>query len=158
MSWITYVLPQVRNYIGDPTGATYSDSRLTNIAITAAHSLLNEVSFDNVYSVDVPNSSISPDPTNSIIDTNFINLLSMKTSALVVGSEVRTKSLQIYNIKDGPSSISTGESAKALMELSRFLNESYNKAKLDYISGNSVGAAYVGGPVATQWANPSIFG
>lgn len=157
MPWNLSVLPQIRNYIGDYAQTSYSDARLTNIAITAAHSLLNEVSFDNSYTVDVPNSSISPDPSTSPADTNFINLLSLKSALLIVNSEARTKSIQVFNIKDGPSSIDTGGAAKSLVELSKILTDTYCKAKLDYISGNSVGAACVAGPVYTQ-GYPSMFG
>ena len=154
MSWQDYTIPLIRNYIGDPAGTTYSDSRLTNIAITSAHSLLNEISFQNDYAIDVPSSSISPDPTS---DSNFINLLSMKSALLIVNSEARTKSLQIFSIKDGPSSISTGESSKALLNLSKVLSDAYNKAKIDYIAGNSDGATSVAGPLCGP-SKPSIFG
>ena len=158
MSWQDYTLPLVRTYIGDLDGTSYSNSRLTTISVTAAHSLLNEVSFSNTYTVDVPNSSISPDPTSGTIDTNFLNLLALKTALILSTSEARTKSLQVFSIKDGPSSVETGGAAKAMVELSKLLTEAYNKAKLDYIAGNSVGAQAITTPVYTQWANPSMFG
>lgn len=157
MTWIDIEIPLIRSIIGDLDSTSYSDGRLTTIAITNAHMLTNEVSFDNSYVVNVPNSSITPDPANGP-DYNFLNLLALKTASLIVNSEFRTASMQSFIVKDGPSQIDTGNKAKYLAEFAKNLLTAYQKAKLDYIAGNSIGGTAVSTPIYSNSQFPSMFG
>lgn len=160
MTWQTTSIPIIRSLIGDldSSAYTYTDTRLTQIALSSAHLLLNEVSFDTTYAVDVVASSITPDPTSlSPVDSTFVNLLALRSSVLILGSEARTKAISSIAFKDGPSSIETGGAAKATMELANMVRGQYEKAKLDYIAGNSVGAQAVTSPILYQSISPNLF-
>lgn len=156
MSWQSITNTITRGLIGDiDTPQTYSDSRLTYISLNCAHLLLNEVSFVNDYTVDVAASSISPDPSDPE-DVSFINLLALRSAVLIANSEYKTASKQAFIVKDGPSSIETGVRYKALQEFAGQAKEAYDKAKIDYVAGNSVGATAVTTPFYYRGAEPSF--
>lgn len=157
MSWQNTVLNITRGLIGDiDTPQTYSDSRLTYISLNCAHLLLNEVSFVNDYTVDVAASSISPDPSVAPEDVSFINLLALRSAVLIANSEYKTASKQAFIVKDGPSSIETGVRYKALQEFAACAKEAYDKAKIDFVAGNSIGACAVTTPFYYRGQEPSF--
>src|SRR3990167_2800319 len=101
MAWQDVTTNIVRGLIGDiDTPQTYTDGRLLYIELNSAHLLLNEVSFNSDYTVDVQASSISPDP---LTDTTFINLLALRSAVLISNSEYKTAAKQSFIVKDGPS-------------------------------------------------------
>lgn len=156
MSWQSITNNVIRGLIGDiDTPQTYSDSRLTYISLNCAHLLLNEVSFQNDYTVDVAASSISPDPSDPE-DVSFINLLALRSAVLIANSEYKTASKQAFIVKDGPSSIETGVRYKALQEFAATAKEMYDKAKIDFVAGNSVGALAVTTPFYYRGQEPSF--
>lgn len=141
MSWQQTSNIIIRGLIGDiDSPQTYTDDRLTYIALNSAHLLLNEVSFNSDYSVDVQASSISPDP---ITDTNFINLLALRSAVLISNSEYKTAAKQSFIVKDGPSSLDTSTKYRALEAFAATANQAYLKAKLDYVAGNSTGSCAI---------------
>lgn len=158
MSWPDIVLPMVRGLIGDmDSPQTYTDSRLTDISVYSAHLLMGEVSFNFDYSINIANSSITPDPTVSPEDTNFTNLLALRTSSLIANSEYKTAAKQSFIVKDGPSSVDSTNRYKALAEFAKTAKEAYDKAKIDYIAGNSVGAVAVLTPFYSERQPASFF-
>lgn len=158
MSWSETVLPMVRGLIGDiDTPQTYSDTRLTDITVYSAHLLTGEASFNFDYTISIPNSSISPDPTVSPEDTNFTNLLALRTAVLISNSEYKTAAKQSFVVKDGPSSVDTVSRYKALQEFAKTAKDAYDKAKIDYIAGNSVGSCAVLTPFYYRGESPTFF-
>lgn len=144
----------VRGLIGDiDIPQTYTDARLLYIELNSAHLLLNEVSFNSDYTVDVQASSISPDP---ITDTNFINLLALRSAVLISNSEYKTAAKQSFIVKDGPSSLDTSTKYRALEAFAATAKQTYEKAKLDYIAGNSLSACCVATPFYSRSYPPNM--
>jgi hypothetical protein len=159
MSWQSITNSLIRDLIGDvDTPQVYTDSRLTQVAITCAHLVLNEVSFVNDYTVDVAASSISPDPSVSPEDVSFLNLLALRSSLLIANSEFKTSAKQSFIVKDGPSQIDTGNRYKALADFAKVAKEAYDKAKIDYIAGNSIAACAILTPFYYRGEAPNMFG
>jgi len=156
MSWQSITNNLIRGLIGDiDTPQTYSDDRLTYIALNSAHLLLNEVSFNNDYTVSVSASSILPDPADPE-DVSFLNLLALRSSLLIANSEYKTAAKQSYIVKDGPSSVDTSLKYKALQEFAKTAKEAYDKAKIDYTAGNSIGSCAVTTPFYFRGSNPDM--
>lgn len=159
MSWQSITNSLIRDLIGDyDSPQVYSDTRLTQVALTCAHLVLNEVSFASDYTVDVAVSSISPDPTTAPEDVSFINLLALRSSLLIANSEFKTAAKQSFIVKDGPSQIDTGTRYKALADFAKVAKEAYDKAKIDYIAGNSIAACCVTTPFYSRSAVPNMLG
>ncbi len=148
MSWQTVMTSMVRYLIGDIEAPyTYSDNRLQTTIVVAANLANMEVTFPNTYTIDVPNTGISPDPT-TLNDQAFINLVSLKTACFIDNSTFRTKAAQAgMVVKTGTHSIDT----KGQLDGYKYLLEkgackAYEEAKWDYELGNSVPGRAILGP------------
>ena len=69
-------------------------------------------------------------------------------------SELITR--QAFIVKDGPSSIETGVRYKALQEFAGQAKEAYDKAKIDYVAGNSIAACAVTTPFYYRGQEPGF--
>jgi hypothetical protein len=58
----------------------FTDERLCSLLVSSAHLTLGVVDFPADYTVDIPNSGISPTPTN---DKSFVNLVVLKAACLL---------------------------------------------------------------------------
>lgn len=111
MSWQTELVTIVRNLVND-TAATpeYSDERLEQLLSVAAQYVQFDVSLETQYSVNVVNSSISPDPTDNG-DTIFVGLVCLKAACLVDQSALRTKAaMEGIRASLGPANLSVAGS------------------------------------------------
>ena len=62
MAWTSDLVIVFRSIIGDLDSSKFTDSRLQQILAVAAYSVNNDADFSTTYTVDVSNSTISPDP------------------------------------------------------------------------------------------------
>ena len=104
MAWTTDLVIILRSIIGDLDSTSFTDSRLQQILAVAAYNVLNDADFSTTYTVDVANSTISPDPYTTS-DVDFSTLTVYKAACILLGSEVKTEAANAISIKDGPSAI-----------------------------------------------------
>ena len=108
MAWQNEMSIIVRHLINDLDSSDYifTDNRIEESILVSAQLVLHEIDFTNTYAIDVDGSSLSPDPTTAgSKDNSFINLVSMKTATILIGSELKTHSLNAISLRDGPSSL-----------------------------------------------------
>ena len=136
MAWQTEMVRILRHIVNDLDSSSYSfsDSRLEETILVAAQLVLTEIDFDKTYTVDVDALSLDPDPTTS----PFITLISLKAACVIVGSEVRTHSINSVSVRDGSSAIDMKGVAAGFMLLYKDICEKYDHAVLQYKAGNSV--------------------
>ena len=146
MSWQGEITTVVRTLISDvdSTNYTYSNARLETSALVAAQIVLTEVDFENTYTVDVEQCYLSPDPTDPTTglatankDDAFINLVSLKTACLIMGSEMKTQALNAVRVSDGPSSIDYTAVAANIKYLYEYACKTYEEYKFNYAAGNN---------------------
>jgi len=141
MAWQTEMVRILRYIVNDLDSSNYSfsDSRLEETILVATQLVLTEIDFDKTYTVDVDALALDPDPTaSSDKDDPFISLVSLKAACVILGSEVRTNSLNAVMVKDGSSAIDMKGVTGGLMALYKDLCEKYDQAVLQYKAGNSV--------------------
>lgn len=149
MSWQGEMSTIVRHLINDLDSSAYkySDSRLESSLLVSSQLVTLQIDFNNTYTINIEQCSLSPDPTDAgTKDNAFINLACLKTACIIVGSEVRSEAGNAISIKDGPSSIDLRGVASTLMALYGDLCEKYDKLVLDYRAGNSVAGQAILGP------------
>lgn len=91
MAWqddLTIIVRTLVNDLDQPYD--YSDERLQQVLVVAAKFVQFDVNLDYVYTIDVVNSSISPDPIDKKDDI-FISLTALKAACIVDQSTFRTK-------------------------------------------------------------------
>ena len=139
----------VRHLINDIDSSAYkyNDNRIETSLLVAAQLVTLQVDFNNIYTIDVEQCSLSPDPTDTATKDNaFINLTCLKTACIIVGSEVRSESSNAISIKDGPSAIDLRGVASTLITLYEDLCKKYDQIVLDYRAGSSVAGQAILGP------------
>lgn len=151
MSWQTVMVKIVRYMINDIDGTTYTDNRLEETILVSASLLYPTMDFNNVYDIDIDNSTMTPDPTE-IGDDWFVNLVCIKTACIILGSEAKTLAAQSYRITDGPATIDVGGAYKATLDLYKDTCAKFDKAVMDYRAGNSI----AGQSVLTPYTQTSI--
>lgn len=146
MSWQGEMTTIVRQlvYDVDPSNYTYSDERLETTILVAAQLVATEIDFERQYKIDVEQCFLSPDPTsptqlasNANKDDGFINLVSLKTSCIIMGSEMKTHALNAVRVSDGPSSIDMTAVANYIKYLYQYSCEKYDEYKFNYAAGNN---------------------
>lgn len=114
MSWNIEIPIIVRTLINDIEQQTFSDERLLQAITVAAKYVQFDVNLENKYSIDIPNSLISPDPTANQDDI-FISLVALKTACICDQSTLRTKAaLEGIRAALGPASLTIGGSLAGL--------------------------------------------
>lgn len=147
MSWQTIIPVMVRYLISDVDSSNYkySDSRVEKTIMVGAQFVSLELDFPNVYSIDIANNTISPDPTDADTkDNSFINLVAMKTACIIVGSEMKTEAANAISIKDGPSAIDLRGVSSTLSVLYKDLCDKYMAMADDYKFTGETGQAILG--------------
>ena len=146
MSWQGEMTTMVRTLISDvdPSNYTYSNQRLETTILVAAQIVMTEIDFENKYTVDVEQCYITPDPTDATTphatinrDDAFINLVSLKTACIIMGSELKTQSLNAVKVVDGPSSIDFTAVAANIRYLYDYSCKNYEEYKFNYAAGNN---------------------
>jgi len=138
MSWQNEMVRILRFLINDIDADTYTDSRLEETLLVAAQLQYSSIDFANTYIIDIDALTLSPDPTTPIRDDWFINIVCVKAACIILGSEAKTLAAQSYKIKDGPSSIETGEAYKNVSLLYKDLCDKLAIMILQYKAGDSV--------------------
>lgn len=146
MSWQGEMTTIVRHLVNDvdPAKYTYSDQRLETSILVAAQIVLTEVDFENTYTVDVEQCYLTPDPTDPTTglttankDDGFINLVSLKTACIILGSEMKTQSMNAIRVSDGPSSIDFTAVAANVKFLYEHACKRYDEYKFNFAAGNN---------------------
>lgn len=139
MTWQTEITEQVRVQIGDLGDTpTYSNTRIERAMVVGALQVLQEVDLPTAYIIDVAAQSITPDPTAlSPKDVNFMNLIALKTSFLIVNSELRSYALSGAFVIDGPSQINMTSIYSNMKSLATALNTQYQHAKVLFQCGRN---------------------
>lgn len=144
MAWTSDLVIIFRSIIGDLDSSKFTDSRLQQILAVAAYSVNNDADFSVTYSVDVANSTISPDPYTTD-DVDFSTLIVYKAACILLGSEVKTEAANAISIKDGPSAIDLRGVTQSLSVLYGDLCKKYDDLLSAYQYNNTlVGQAVLG--------------
>ena len=128
----------------DSSDYTFTDSRLEEAVLVSAQLASLEIDFDNTYAIDVDSVSLSPDPTSGNKDDSFINLVCLKTAQMLLGSELKTHSLNAISLKDGPSALDLRGIVSGLKILFDDINKKYEEATTQYKLNGVVGQAILG--------------
>ena len=152
MSWQTDAVALIRTQVQDLdyNNYTYTDDRLEEVFIVAAYNIINDVSFNTSYVVNITNSTISPDPVS---DTYFMSLTALKASCLILFSEYKTAGSNSIMVTDGPSTINYSGVAKELKEMWKHCLDQYDQLKLKY----SIGEGSSGQAILTPYSPGSNF-
>ena len=146
MSWQGEMTTIVRTLISDvdSNNYTYTNERLETSILVAAQIVLTEIDFENTYTVDVEQCYLRPDPTDPLTglatvdkDDAFINLVSLKTACLILGSEMKTHALNAVKVSDGPSSIDYTAVVANIRYLYDYACKNYEEYKFNYAAGNN---------------------
>jgi len=137
------MVPIVRGLIFDLVQPySYSDTRLEELIAISAVLVIQEVSFDTSYTVDINAVSIAPDPA---ADDDFVALVSLRTACLISQGEHRDAAKKAISVKDGPAFVDTKDRAKHLGGLAENACVAYSRSKLNYQVGDgSLGRSIVG--------------
>lgn len=149
MSWQGQMSTMVRYLVDDidPTNYKYANKRVETTILVAAQFVTLQTDFNNTYTINVEQCTLSPDPTDSDTKDNaFINLTALKAACIMLGSEVRSESGNAISIKDGPSAIDLRGVASTLVILYQDLCKKYDQMLLDYRAGSSVAGQAILGP------------
>ena len=147
MGWQNEMTLIVRHLVNDldSTNYTFTDDRLEESVLVAAQLASLEIDFDNTYTIDVDSVSLTPDPTSSGgKDDSFINLVCLKTARLLIGSELKTHSLNAISLRDGPSALDLRGIVAGLKILFDDITKRYEEAVTQYKLNGVVGQAILG--------------
>ena len=141
MTWQNEMTLIVRHLIHDLDSSSYTfiDDRIEESILVSAQLVLHEIDFEKTYTVDVDSSILSPDPTlTGDKDDPFITLVSLKTANLLIGSELKTNSLNAISLRDGASAIDLGGIVQGLKILFDDTDKKYEDAKMQCKAGGRV--------------------
>ena len=146
MPWQNEMKVIVRHLVNDldSSSYTFTDSRLEEAVLVSAQLASLEIDFDNTYAIDVDSVSLSPAPTSGNKDDSFINLVCLKTAQMLLGSELKTHSLNAISLKDGPSALDLRGIVSGLKILFDDINKKYEEATTQYKLNGVVGQAILG--------------
>jgi len=131
-SWKKEMTSLLRYVINDAdeTSREFTDERLCNLLVTSAHLTLGVVDFPSDYTVDIPNSGLSPDPT-SVKDSSFMNLVILKAACLLAEGEFRVATNKGIVVRDGPSSVDPRGLVSAKKEMMDSACKKYQQAEFE---------------------------
>ena len=135
-TWPCELIPMLRGLIDDSiVPYTYDDPKLQNLLVISAQLINQDFDFDVVYSINIEQQTISPDPTSDRDDI-FINLTCLKAACLVLAGEAKQGVAQSFRVVNGPAQIDGTIAYKAKQELYKIYNDNYLQAKIEYKIGN----------------------
>lgn len=140
MAWQDEMSIMVRVMIGDTSATpTNSDDSLEQLLALSARQVLNELSFDQEYTVNVENATISPDPTAAAtLDDAFINLVTLKAASILDRSGAGLAAKRAILVKDGSSAIDLSKVSESMIKLlEKGWSAVYADAKWQYLYDQS---------------------
>lgn len=157
---IETIIMLTRSILGDLDSTSYSDSRIRQVAATAAFYLSSVATFDQTYSVNVVEPAISPDPT----DESFIILCAYKTACMISTYELKNSSGII--MRDGPSMIDTKGTAQNIKAGMDSVCKTFDNLLTDYLLnggingglGQAILGPYSPGSNLISWNNSDFRG
>ena len=147
MAWQNEMALIVRHLVNDLNSSdyTFTDSRIEESVLVSTQLAALEVDFENTYAIEVDSLSLSPDPTDSSNkDDSFINIVCLKTAQMLLGSELKTHSLNAISLRDGPSALDLRGIVSGVKILFDDINKKYDEAKTQYKLNGVVGQAILG--------------
>lgn len=93
MAWQTEAVEILRALIDDmdDDNPTFDDDRLERLLMVAAFQVNNTFTFENDYTVDISEQSISPDPTEPTTrEPAFVNLMCLKAACIIERGKAMT--------------------------------------------------------------------
>jgi len=153
MAWQNEICVIIRHLISDldSSDQTYSDSRLEETIVVAAQLLMEQIDFENTYTIDADSLSISPDPTTAgSKDNSFINFVSVKAAIIILRGECKKYANQSFQIKDGPSSISVSDVFKNTKVMLDDMEQALAMAMIQYRIGNARAGVAILTPYTTS--------
>lgn len=111
MSWSEHLISIVRVLINDlDTPYDYSDERMLQVITVAAKYVQFDVNLDYIYTIDIINPNIDPDPTSNN-DEIFLSLVGLKAACIFDQGTFRTKAaLEGISTALGSASLTIGGS------------------------------------------------
>ena len=141
MAWQDEMSTIVRYLVNDTdtSNPTFSDERIETSILVGAQLIINEIDFSKTYTISVEGGTISPDPTASTRDNDFINLVSLRTGCIILGSELKTQGFSALRVSDGPSSIDMSKTMDGIKIMYDEICARFEKAKMQYKTDGMVG-------------------
>lgn len=158
MAWSSELVVILRNLIGDVCNFSYSDSRLEETILVSAQLVIAEFSFQNTYSVDVDNATLTPDPTSDPKDNIFIGLVTLKAACVLARGALRDAAAREgIKVVDKMGSIELKGRFAASKDLAKTYCDAYQRAKLEYALNNINGMraifnVVIGPNIVTDWS------
>lgn len=141
MSWTIELPIIVRTWINDLADTpTYSDDRLSQAILVAAQYVMREINLDITYTINLTESTMSPDPTETATrDDVFIAFVSLKTACILDQSTFRTKAAN-EGIRAGLGAASIGVAGnlkgyQTILEVGPC--KMYEKLRIEHEVGNA---------------------
>lgn len=129
----------LRVLINDVDAALYTDAKLQNLLSVAAFQVVQEVMFEQFYTIrpDPTTPSISPDPTESATrDDSFINLVILKAAAITDRGAATLAVRRAVSFREGASAVDLEASMRGWLDLlKKGWDAVYKEAKLQYQCG-----------------------
>lgn len=118
MAWQDEMIITTRVLVNDlNTPYEFSDDRITQILVVAGKYVQFDVNLDHLYTIDVVNPSITPDPTLDN-DSIFISLTCLKAACIVDQGTFRTKAaLEGISTSLGAARLSFGGSISGYKDI-----------------------------------------
>lgn len=152
MAWTDDMTTILRVLVADPASTTYTDDTLQQTLVVAAFQVIQQVTFDQAYTLSISNVTIVPDPTlTATQDDSFVNLVTLKAACIVDRGAAITAANQAIFVRDGSSTIDLREILKGkLALLAKGWCAVYEEARLEFLTNKqSVAGAAVMTPFRT---------
>lgn len=135
MAWDEEMTEILRVLVGDTEDTpTHSDDKLLRLLVVAAYQTVNEVDFQQDYTVAILNQTISPDPTVAATrDESFVNLASMKAACILDRSSAILAASRAISVRDNGAAVDLrGVFGANLKLLEKGWCAVYEETKLQY--------------------------
>jgi hypothetical protein len=156
MSWQNETIQILRIIINDlEETPNFTDERLENVLVVAAHMVISDISFPTDYVVSITEQSITPDPTVAN-DTAFINLITLKAACIMDVSLFITKALAAgIKARCGPAILDTSGHLAGFKELiEQGPCAAYKRLKFEYEFGDGAVVRAILSPFRGNNFNP----
>lgn len=119
----------------------YTDFDLQKLIVAIGNMMIPEFGYNEIFSVDWPAYSFSPDPDPTIQSHNlFINLVALKVVINLTKAEAKKMASQgKIKISDAPASVEVTDRYSSLKDHVKQLEEEYDKVKFSYMFHGNLG-------------------
>ncbi len=138
MAWQDDMTELLRVMVNDmDTPQAYSDDKLLRVLMVGAFQVLQQLTFNNSYSISIANQTITPDPTvTAFYDPSFINLVTMKAACIIDRGAAIVAAQRAISVRDGGSAVDLrGVFQGKLALLEKGWCAVYEDARLEYQAG-----------------------